>query len=59
MPFRSESQSRYMFMAHPKIAQEFADKTPKNADLPEKIGSQSAASTRNKRLAAMRKMAGD
>lgn len=59
MPFRSEAQRRYLFMAHPKIAREFADATPKNADLPEKVGQQSAESTKKNRLAAMRKMAGD
>ena len=36
MPFTSKSQMRYMYLKHPKIAKEWAEKydTPKN--LPEK-----------------------
>lgn len=35
MPFQSESQRRFLFSQHPKIAEEFAEHTPKNANLPE------------------------
>ena len=37
MPFKSESQRRYMFSKHPKIAKEWQAKT--KGDLPEKVGS--------------------
>jgi len=36
-PFRSQAQRRYMFAKHPKIAREFAAKTPKANKLPEKV----------------------
>ena len=35
MPFISKAQARYMFAKHPKIAKEFADKTPSIKALPE------------------------
>jgi hypothetical protein len=34
MPFVSESQRRYLWMKHPEVAKEFADKTPKGKKLP-------------------------
>lgn len=37
MPFISQAQRRYLFSQKPEIAKEFASKTPKNADLPEKV----------------------
>lgn len=37
MPFRSQSQARYMFAKHPSIAREFASKTPSIKALPEKV----------------------
>ena len=37
MPFRSQAQRRFLFATDPKLAQEFADKTPKGAKLPEKV----------------------
>jgi hypothetical protein len=37
MPFRSDSQRRYLYSQKPEIAKEFAKKTPKGVDLPEKI----------------------
>jgi len=36
MPFRSQSQRRYMYVKHPKLAKEFENKTPKGKKLPEK-----------------------
>ena len=38
MPFRSQAQMRFLFAKHPKIAQEFADKTPNISKLPERSG---------------------
>lgn len=37
MPFRSESQRRFLFAKHPDVAREFADATPKGKKLPEKV----------------------
>ena len=38
MPFKSQSQARFMFAKHPGIAKEFASKTESIKALPEKIG---------------------
>ena len=37
MPFKSKAQARYMFARHPKIAKEFAAKTPSIKALPNKV----------------------
>lgn len=39
MPFKSKAQQAYLFAKKPKVAKEFASKTPKDAykDLPERI----------------------
>lgn len=37
MPFKSESQRRFMFAKKPAIAKEFASMTPKGTKLPEKV----------------------
>jgi hypothetical protein len=37
MPFKSESQRRFMFSQHPEIAKEFQAATPPNAKLPEHV----------------------
>lgn len=37
MPFESNAQRKFMFAKHPKIAEEFAAKTPSNAKLPEHV----------------------
>lgn len=60
MPYASDAQRRYMHATHPKLAKEFDAATPKGADLPEKIGKQSADSTRNQtiRYKAMQRIAG-
>ena len=34
MPFQSEAQRRMLWATNPKVAQEFADKTPKGKKLP-------------------------
>ena len=39
MPFESKAQMRYMFAKHPKIAREFAGKTPNIRALPEHVKS--------------------
>lgn len=36
-PFESQSQARYMFAKHPKLAKEFAAKTKSIKALPEKV----------------------
>lgn len=38
MPFKSKAQRRFLFSQKPKIAKEFAAKTPKGKKLPEKLG---------------------
>lgn len=37
MPFKSDAQRRFLYSQKPEIAKEFAEKTPKGIDLPEKI----------------------
>ena len=37
MPFKSKAQSRYLFATEPKMAKEFAAKTPNMKKLPEKV----------------------
>ncbi len=37
MPFESEAQRRFMFAKHPKLAKEFSEATPKNANIPEHV----------------------
>ena len=56
MPFKSDAQRRYLYAFEPKVAKEFAAKTPEGADLPNKIGDQSKKETMHRRLAAMREM---
>ena len=36
-PFRSEAQRRFLFARKPKVAREFASKTPKGKKLPERL----------------------
>lgn len=43
MPFKSQTQARYMFAKHPKIAKEFASQTPSIKALPDKKTSQAKA----------------
>lgn len=35
--FKSKAQARFMFAKHPKMAKEFASKTPSIKALPEKV----------------------
>jgi hypothetical protein len=37
VPFKSESQRKFLYAKKPKIAKEFALKTPKGKKLPKKI----------------------
>lgn len=37
MPFKSESQRKFLFANEPKVAEEFAEATPKGKDLPEHV----------------------
>lgn len=37
MPFKSQAQRRKLFASNPKVAKEFAAKTPKGAKLPERV----------------------
>lgn len=37
MPFRSEAQRKYLFINNPKVAKEFAKKTPRGIKLPEHV----------------------
>ena len=36
-PFKSEAQRKYLYVKKPKIAKEFAEKTPKGKKLPKKV----------------------
>lgn len=37
MPFKSDAQRKYLFAKEPKVAKEFAEATPKGAELPEHV----------------------
>lgn len=37
MPFKSEAQRKFLFAKKPKIAKEFAAKTPKGKKLPKRV----------------------
>lgn len=37
MPFKSKAQARYLFAKHPKVAAEFAAKTPSIKALPQHV----------------------
>lgn len=37
MPFKSESQKKWMFVNKPKMAKEWAEHTPKGKKLPKKV----------------------
>ncbi len=40
MPFKSKAQQRYLYAKEPKVAQRYAEETPKSAygKLPERVG---------------------
>ena len=37
MPFKSKAQAKFMFSQHPKMAKEWASKTPSIKSLPDKL----------------------
>lgn len=37
MPFKSESQRKFLFAKKPEVAKEFAEHTPKGKKLPKKL----------------------
>lgn len=37
MPFKSDAQRKYLFAKNPKVAKEFATKTPKGKNLPNRV----------------------
>ena len=37
MPFKSESQRKYLFSQKPEVAKEFAEHTPKGKKLPKQL----------------------
>lgn len=37
IPFKSKAQQRFLYSQKPELAKEFAEATPKNAKLPEKV----------------------
>jgi hypothetical protein len=49
MPFKSDSQRKWMFANEPAMAHRWADETPNMKDLPEKIGTIKKAVHRIKR----------
>jgi hypothetical protein len=49
MPFKSEAQRKFLFSQKPSIARSFAEKTPRGANLPERI-----AVKKERKLAAMK-----
>lgn len=51
MPMKSKAQRRYLWATHPELAQEFEDKTPKGAKLPEKVGKKKKKPTQNMEFA--------
>lgn len=38
MPFKSETQRRYLYMKEPEIAKKYEKETPPGKRLPEKVG---------------------
>lgn len=36
-PFKSEAQRKFLYATNPKVAKEFAKKTPKDLTLPKKV----------------------
>ncbi len=48
MPFVSQAQRKFLFAKHPRVAKEFASKTPKGAKLPEHVMKKSKKKSRMK-----------
>lgn len=43
MPFKSDSQRKFLYATDPKLAAKFAKETPKGANLPEKVAARKKA----------------
>ena len=43
MPFKSEAQRRFLYATDPKLAAEFARKTPKGTSIPDKVAARKSA----------------
>jgi hypothetical protein len=43
MPFKSEAQRKFLYATDPKLAEEFAKKTPKGGSLPDKVSARKSA----------------
>ena len=58
MSFKSKAQQRWMSENLPELAQELASQTPKNKQLPERVGLKSASEKRKnaRRQAQLRKL---
>jgi len=49
MPFRSESQRRFMYAKHPEIAKRWSKEYPNQGDLPEHVKQKALKEATNKR----------
>jgi len=56
MPFKSESQRRFMFSKHPKIAQRWADTYGTSKNLPSHVGGGKKHPEAKARLKAAKRM---
>jgi hypothetical protein len=43
MPFKSEAQRKFLYANDPKLAAEFARKTPKGTSIPDKVAARKSA----------------
>jgi len=43
MPFKSEAQRRFLYATDPKLAEEFAEKTPEGTTIPDKVSARKSA----------------
>jgi hypothetical protein len=43
MPFKSEAQRKLLFAIDPKLAEEFAKKTPEGVTIPDKVSARKSA----------------
>ena len=46
MPFKSEAQKKWLYANKPNLATKFAEETPQDAKLPERISSKSSSEKR-------------
>ena len=50
MPFESNAQRKYLFAKKPKVAKEFAAKTPKGKKLPEHVSDSPSLTSLKKKV---------